>query len=75
MSNDDRAREMRLADPAQTSVERPEWDFSDATAESLPDDDPELVAGMERLAFLRSAEVSLPGSGLIHSANVRKPLG
>lgn len=52
-----RRRVMRAADPAVSrGRELPEWNFSDEPAENLPDDDPEVTAGMKRLSLLRSAE-------------------
>lgn len=71
VSDEEAARVMRSADPAVSwSGEPAEWDFSDEPAENLPDDDAEVVAGMERLAGLRSAEMRLP----LRSTDLRLPL-
>lgn len=42
------------------SAEPPEWDFSDEPADLVPDDDPEILAGMARAAEAKKQAAAVP---------------
>lgn len=42
------------------NMDAPEWDFPDKPADSLSDDDPEVVAGMAHAAEAKAAAEGVP---------------